>query len=101
MTRSLIAFTTSTVTERFPDVDLLIGCGDLPFFYLEFLHSALNSSLIYVRGNHDRGPQYTADGRELRRVPGGVDLHARVWRRYGLLVAGLEGSHALPAGVRH
>ena len=24
------------VRQKYPDVDLVIGCGDLPFYYLEF-----------------------------------------------------------------
>lgn len=29
----------SQVSQSFPDIDLLIGCGDLPFYYLDFLTS--------------------------------------------------------------
>lgn len=80
------------VKEHYPDIDLIIGCGDLPFYYLEFLVSALDVPLVYVRGNHDQGPQYTADGRVLTRVQGGRDLHAQTAMIDGLLLAGLEGS---------
>lgn len=48
------------VREKFSDIDLIIGCGDLPFYYLDFLTSALDRPLVYVRGNHDIGPQYAA-----------------------------------------
>jgi len=82
----------SDVKQRYPKIDLLVGCGDLPYFYLEFLISALNVNLVYVQGNHDGGPQYTADGRVLRDVPGGTDLHRRIVMVNGLLVGGLEGS---------
>lgn len=82
----------SRVAERYPDLDLLIGCGDLPFYYLDFLVSALNVPLVYVRGNHDRSPQYTAEGRVLHRVPGGEDIHGRSLMVKDLLLAGLEGS---------
>ena len=81
-----------TVAERFPDVDILVGCGDLPYYYLEFLHSALNTSMVYVRGNHDVGPQYTADGRELTGVAGGLNLHGTSMMLRDLLLVGLEGS---------
>lgn len=80
------------VRERYPDIDLIIGCGDLPFYYLEFLTSALDAPVYYVHGNHDQKPQFTADGRALRDVQGGVDLHGRVVMADGLLLAGLEGS---------
>lgn len=82
----------SDVGRRFPDVDLILGCGDLPFYYLEFLISALNVPLLYVLGNHDLIPQYTADGRTLTDVPGGSNLHARTMLEKGILLAGLEGS---------
>ena len=82
----------SDVCQRFPDVDILIGCGDLPFYYLEFLVSALDKRLVYVRGNHDTGPQYTLEGRQLERVHGGTDIHGRCVWRHNLLIAGLEGS---------
>lgn len=80
------------VRQTHTDIDLLIGCGDLPFYYLDFLVSALDVPLIYVRGNHDLAPQYTVDGRVLHRVPGGVDIHGRVVTVKGLTFAGLEGS---------
>lgn len=82
----------SDVRYKFPDIDLIIGCGDLPFYYLEFLVSALDSSLVYVLGNHDGGPQYTADGKVLTKAQGGTDIHKRVVNQRGLLIAGLEGS---------
>lgn len=80
------------VRQRFPDIDLLIGCGDLPYYYLEFLISALDRRLVYVRGNHDGGPQYTVEGRVLTHVHGGTDIHGRIVQREGLILVGLEGS---------
>jgi Icc-related predicted phosphoesterase len=80
------------VAERHPTIDLIIGCGDLPFYYLDFLTSALDAQLIYVKGNHDQGPQYTANGRVLNGVPGGIDIHGRIVNLNGLLIGGLEGS---------
>jgi uncharacterized protein len=80
------------VKETYPDIDLIIGCGDLPFYYLEFLISALDVPLVYVRGNHDRGPQYTVEGRVLTEVHGGIDLHGCALKVENLLLAGLEGS---------
>lgn len=82
----------SDVGQRFPDVQLLIGCGDLPFYYLEFLVSALDTFLVYVRGNHDLDPQYTSSGRVLTGAQGGINIHGRTIETGGLLIAGLEGS---------
>ena len=80
------------VRPNYPDVDLLISCGDLPFYYLEYLVSALDVPLLYVCGNHDTTPQYTTDGRMLKQVNGGCDIHGQVVFEKGLIFAGLEGS---------
>jgi hypothetical protein len=64
----------------------------LPFYYLDFLTSAIDAPLVYVRGNHDEGPQYAADGKIWRDVRGGVDIHGKVVARRGLILAGLQGS---------
>lgn len=82
----------SDIGARYSDIGLIVGCGDLPFYYLEFLLSALNAPLVYVKGNHDTGPQYTAEGRVLTSVEGGVEIHRRIVLVNGLLLAGLEGS---------
>lgn len=80
------------VREEYADVDLLISCGDLPFYYLDFLTSALDAPLVYVHGNHDKGPQYASDGTIWKGVRGGFDIHGRIVTRRGLILAGLEGS---------
>jgi Icc-related predicted phosphoesterase len=80
------------VREHYPDIDIIVGCGDLPFYYLEFLISSLDLPLLYVLGNHDGGPQYTSDNRELTSVNGGIYLHGQVVNTKGLLFAGLNGS---------
>lgn len=82
----------SQVYSRHPDIDLLIGCGDVPFYYLEFLSSALDTRTVYVKGNHDRSPQYTVDGRKLTKVLGGEDLHCKSTVIDNVIIAGLEGS---------
>ncbi|MCP4419685.1 MAG: metallophosphoesterase [Chloroflexi bacterium] len=89
----------SNVQKRYPNIDLIIGCGDLPFYYLEFLVSALDKRLVYVRGNHDTGPQYTVEGRILKQVQGGVDIHNCTVMRGGVLLAGIEGSMRYRPGV--
>ena len=81
------------IVSRFGDVDVLIGCGDLPSYYLEYMISMLNRPLYYVRGNH--APPFTAAGGDPRHTfPwGGIDLHRQVKRDpSGLLLAGIEGS---------
>ena len=80
------------VTQLMSDIDLIVGCGDLPFYYLEFLISMLDAPLVFVRGNHDITPQYTTDGRVLHTVNGGTNLHGQIVEERGLRLAGLEGS---------
>ena len=38
---------------KFPDVDLIVSCGDLPPEYLSFLATAFDAPMVYVKGNHD------------------------------------------------
>lgn len=80
------------VATRWPKIDLLLGCGDLPYYYLDFLASALDVPLLYVRGNHDAGPYLTSDGRNQTAVECGRNIHGLMLHEQGLLIAGLEGS---------
>lgn len=77
------------VAERFAGVEMILGCGDLPYEYLEFLVSAMNIPLLYVPGNHD--PAYNDTTRKAR-VEGGFFLDLRIKRVKGLNVAGIGGS---------
>jgi predicted phosphodiesterase len=77
--------------ERFAHVDLVLSCGDLPTYYLEYIVSSLNVPLYGVRGNHDYGKSF--DGIPTGSLgPGTGDLHRQVVHVNGLLIAGLEGS---------
>jgi uncharacterized protein len=77
------------IAERFPEVKLILGCGDLPYEYLEFLVSAMNVPLIYVPGNHDPG----YNGKVPSTYALGCDyLDRRVTRVNGLNIAGFGGS---------
>jgi len=79
------------VRERFPDTNILIGCGDLPYYYLEYIVSLLDVPLFFVRGNHDKTIEY--NGKDGRKAPGGgLDLHRRVLNYRGIVLAGVEGS---------
>lgn len=78
----------TSVRETYPDVRMLLGCGDLPYSYLEFLVSVYNVPLIYVPGNHD--PEYGHQSRS--RAEGGTNLDGEVLFTRGLLMAGLGGS---------
>jgi Icc-related predicted phosphoesterase len=80
---------TLAVSGHFRDVDLVLGCGDLPYTYLEYLLSILNVPLYYVPGNHD--PVYHPD-RKLSRAEGGSNLDLKTASAKGFLLAGLGGS---------
>jgi Icc-related predicted phosphoesterase len=79
----------ANVATNLSDVDLILGCGDLPYEYLEFLATAVNIPLLYVPGNHD--PRY--DERNPATHAEGCDyLDLQVMRVKGLNIAGLGGS---------
>lgn len=88
------------LAQRFGDVEMVIGCGDLPYYYLEYVISTLNKPLYYVNGNHAPAVEYSEAGE--RTYPhGGVDLHRRVLRdtKSGLILAGIQGSLLYNKGV--
>jgi Icc-related predicted phosphoesterase len=70
--------------RSFSDIDLVVSCGDMSPSYLDFIVSALNVPLFFVRGNHDEN---YAPG-----MPGGDNLHRCIRRRGELIFVGLEGS---------
>ncbi len=80
-----------SVKQRFSAVQLVLGCGDLPIYYLEFLVTMLGVPCMYVRGNHD-GPEETSDGQLLTEPRGCICLEGRTVAQQGLLLAGLGGS---------
>ncbi len=41
------------IKERFKDVDLILGAGDLPMPYLGFISTSLNRPVLFVFGNHN------------------------------------------------
>lgn len=76
----------------FEDIDLILGCGDLPFDYMEYLVSRFNRPLYYVFGNHPMRELTRTDGTVKHAPEGCVDIHRRVVNHKGLLIAGFEGS---------
>jgi len=101
----------SGIKERFKDVDLILGAGDLPMDYYGYIVSNLNKRLYFVFGNHNlkhydrlarKSHAHTYD-------PSAVNLHSfgsilatgRVIRdrKTGLLIAGMGGSIDYNHGV--
>jgi len=85
----------------------VLGCGDLPFDYLEYLVSRLDVPLLYVPGNHDPGLQapdltWMPLRSELPPMPGPqgcVNIDGRLFEAAGLRIAGLGGSLRYKAGA--
>jgi hypothetical protein len=84
----------ATVAERLGHVDLVLGCGDLPASYLEFLADALNRPVYFVLGNHAEELTRNATPGRSYQPMGGTDLSGRVVRdsATGLILAGFPGS---------
>ena len=81
------------IRERFGDVDLVLGCGDLPYYYLEYIVTMLGGPLFYVIGNHANAVRKRYAPRDQWEYPGGCEnIDGRVVRYRKLLIAGLEGS---------
>lgn len=74
---------------HFRDVELILGCGDLPYPYLENLLTFLNVPLFYVPGNHD--PNYNPEN-ALARAEGGSNLDLKSTRFKKFLIGGFGGS---------
>jgi Icc-related predicted phosphoesterase len=74
---------------HFSDIELIVGCGDLPYEYLENLLTLLNAPLLYVPGNHD--PNYEP-GETLTYAEGGSNLDLKSMRVKKFLIAGFGGS---------
>ncbi len=74
---------------HFKDVELILGCGDLPYTYLEFLVTLLNVPMYYVPGNHDPAynPRFSNSLAE-----GGINLDLKVARVRHFLIGGFGGS---------
>ncbi len=73
-------------------IDLLISCGDVPNYYIDFIASMLDVRSLMVNGNHAAGEEFR-DRWDLdppQRHP--MDIDQRVVMEKGLLIAGLDGS---------
>ncbi len=72
------------------DTDLVIGCGDLPPYYLDYIISSLDVPLFHVHGNHSipetKGDHNTPSSSGL------TDLHCKMIQYKGYTFAGVEGS---------
>jgi Icc-related predicted phosphoesterase len=78
------------IRKLLSDTDLVIGCGDLPTYYLEYIISSLDVPLFHVHGNHSI-PEPGGD-HNIPNSTGCIDLHCRMLQFEGHSFAGVEGS---------
>ena len=82
----------SKILKLFSEIDLVISCGDLNHYYLEYIISMLDIPLYYVNGNHTPAQEYGTG--EPRFNPwGAIDIHKQVIynKENDLILAGIEG----------
>ena len=79
------------IRRKFGHLDFVISCGDLSYFYQEYIISSLDIPLFYVRGNHDPEEEYS-EYCTINHPRGGIDLHRKIVRYQGISLAGVEGS---------
>jgi uncharacterized protein len=80
-----------SIKDRFPDIQTVLGCGDLPPYYLEFIVTMLSVPGFYVQGNHN-SVEYSESGEEISAPRGCTSLEGCCLCHAGLLLAGLGGS---------
>src|SRR4051812_50068616 len=72
--------------------DLILGCGDLPGHYLDYLVSQLDAPLYAIHGNHDAPPE--TEGATEFETSGASWIGGRGPPAQGLLLAGCGGGAA-------
>jgi uncharacterized protein len=86
----------ASLAERRGQFDLLLSCGDIPPYYIDYVASTLSVPALGVHGNHDgslaRAHARGQDDDEQHHDDWGMEeLHGRVVREHGLLIAGFDG----------
>jgi Icc-related predicted phosphoesterase len=80
------------LANRRGQYDLVINCGDIPPYYLDFVGSMVGAPIVGVHGNHDDSlVRRDATGRPAEGWGMG-ELHGRVVEEQGLLIGGFDGS---------
>jgi Icc-related predicted phosphoesterase len=74
---------------HFQGTAMVLGCGDLPYEYLEYIVTLLNVPVFYVPGNHD--PAYRAGVSEAH-AAGCTNIDLRTAQCQRVLLAGFGGS---------
>ncbi len=80
---------TLAANQYFNDIDLILGCGDLPYDYLEYLVTIINKPLYYVPGNHD--PEFNKKNKASI-AEGCANLDQKIIFTKDTIIAGIGGS---------
>jgi uncharacterized protein len=80
------------ICDHVGDIDMIISCGDLPYYYIDYVVSMLNRPAYFVYGNHGKEVEYWSNNMMVSEPSGAANLHGGFAREKGLLLAGLEGS---------
>ncbi|MBB6478394.1 metallophosphoesterase [Spirochaeta isovalerica] len=108
--RSPLVYSTG-IKERFKDVDLVLGAGDLPMDYYGYIVSSLNKRLYFVFGNHNlkhydrlarKSQAFSFDPESVNQHSfGSILATGRVIRdkKTGLIIVGMGGSIDYNHGV--
>jgi uncharacterized protein len=80
------------ICDHVGDIDMIISCGDLPYYYIDYVVSMLNRPAYFVFGNHGKEVEYWSNNMMVSEPSGAANLHGSFAREQGLLLAGLEGS---------
>ncbi|MDR0472146.1 MAG: metallophosphoesterase [Treponema sp.] len=99
----------NNIKERFAGIDLILGAGDLPMDYIDFIVSSLNRPMLFVFGNHNlenfryytkkTNTHYLFADKDRFYGSGAVHIHGKIKREEGLLIAGLGGCMKYNNGV--
>jgi len=73
---------------HFQGVGVILGCGDLPYHYLEYLVTMLNVRMLYVPGNHD--PEFKRNVTSSQ-AEGGSNLDLGIGHHKNILIGGFGG----------
>lgn len=74
---------------HFKEIDLILGCGDLPYSYLEYLVTVLAKPMCYVPGNHD--PEFNPEDARSK-AEGGFNVDLKIVQCNNTLIGGFGGS---------
>jgi Icc-related predicted phosphoesterase len=75
------------IKNRFADVDIILGAGDLSLSYLDFIVTNLNRPLLFIYGNHHVEGMHNS-----KEEFSAAHLGSKVRKEGGLIIAGLGGS---------